>query len=298
MPNPSLPPEILDYIVDLLQGNSKPLKECCLVSKSWILRTRKHLFAEVRLDAEEDLISWKEIFPDPTTSPAHHAETLYVGCLHVVTPADADASGWIAGFSRVVNLKLDAYNAYLENAEAFLVPFHGLSPTIKSLSVYLAVLPPSQLLNLILSFPLLEDLTLIGDDPSTRNIDGPDGLSTIIQPSNPPALTGSLELHLGVRIRPIVHRLLSLPGGVHFQDLTLTACDEEDHLLVVALLEECSYTLESLDICYDLIRTPIWHLRPRRSLTSVPSWVEVSFDRPLEGNKTQGCDLWNRFMGC
>ena len=46
-------PEILDYTVDLLQGNSKALKECRIVSKSWILRTRKHIFAEFRLDAEE-----------------------------------------------------------------------------------------------------------------------------------------------------------------------------------------------------------------------------------------------------
>ncbi|KAF9645264.1 hypothetical protein BDM02DRAFT_3073690, partial [Thelephora ganbajun] len=42
-----LPPEILDYIVDLLHDEPETLKQCCLVSKSWVSRTRKHLFANV-----------------------------------------------------------------------------------------------------------------------------------------------------------------------------------------------------------------------------------------------------------
>jgi len=264
MPNPSLPQEILDSIVDLLYDNSNALKDCCLVSKTWIPRTRKHLFAEIMFDIEQNLISWKKKFPDPSTSPAHYAETLHVCCLHAVTPADADAGGWIGGFSRVVNLKLDAYRADIENAERFLVPFHGISPTIKSLYVYIAALPSSWVLDLILSFPLLEDLALDGDDLLISNIDDPDELPTSIQPSNPPTFTGSLELHLGSRIRPIVHRLLSIPSGICPRNLTLTACDEEDHLLVAALLLECSDTLESLDIRYDLFCMSVWYLHPHQ----------------------------------
>ena len=259
MSNPHLPPEILDSIVNHLHDNSNALKESCLVSKSWVPRTRKHLFAEIRLDTEADLTSWKEMFPDPSTSPAHHTETLHVGCLHVVTVTDAEASGWIRGFSHVVNLKLDALRAYLEDAEIFLVPFHGLSPTVKSLHVYLTVLPPSRIFNLVLSFPLLEDLILVGNDTSIQihNGDGPDGFPTTIQLTNPPALTGSLELQLGGRIGPIVPRLLSLPGGIRFRSLTLTLCREEDHSLVNALLEGCSYTLESLNISHNLNCTSI-----------------------------------------
>ena len=272
MPNPYLPQEILDSIVDLLRDNSNALKECCLVSKTWIPRTRKHLFAEITFNTERDLISWKK-FPDPSTSPAHYTDTLHVGCLYAATPA----GGWIRGFSRVVNLKLDAsnLNPYADDLETFLAPFHGISPTTKSLRVYFAVLPPSRVLNLILSLPFLEDLTLAGD---LSNTDGPDWPSTTIQPSNLPTLTGSLEFHPGVGIRSIAHRLLSLPGGIHPRNPTLTVCNEEDRLLVVALLEECSYTLESLDICYELICTSIWSPHPHQQLT----WIELSFDRPLK----------------
>jgi len=34
-----------------------------------------------------------QAFPDPSTTPTRYANALYVGCLYVVTPADAEASG-------------------------------------------------------------------------------------------------------------------------------------------------------------------------------------------------------------
>jgi len=58
MSNPGLPPEILDYIVDFLHDNQNALKRCCLVSKSWIPRTRKHLFADIRFEDGTSLELW------------------------------------------------------------------------------------------------------------------------------------------------------------------------------------------------------------------------------------------------
>ena len=69
MPDPRLPPELLDHVLDLLRYEKRVLGSCCLVSKSWIPRTRKHLFANVRFEIERDLESWKKVFPDPSTSP-------------------------------------------------------------------------------------------------------------------------------------------------------------------------------------------------------------------------------------
>ena len=48
MSKPYLPPELLDHVVDNLQVTKDALESCCLVSKSWVSRTRKHLFAHVR----------------------------------------------------------------------------------------------------------------------------------------------------------------------------------------------------------------------------------------------------------
>ena len=45
--SPSLPPEILDHIVDHLRDDPDTLKSYCVTSKSWVLCTRRHLFAYI-----------------------------------------------------------------------------------------------------------------------------------------------------------------------------------------------------------------------------------------------------------
>ena len=107
MSNPHLPAELLDHIVDLLYDCETALRNCCLVSKQWIPRSRRHLFADITFDTEKQLKSWKETFPDPSTSPGHYARSLYVNFFKV-TAADAEAGGWIRGFSRVVFLTVFA----------------------------------------------------------------------------------------------------------------------------------------------------------------------------------------------
>jgi len=106
MSNPHLPPEIHDYTVDFLHDKPATLKQCCLVSKSWVPRARRHLFASINFDSVDDLEAWKETFPDPTNSPAYHTRSLFVGCPRLVTVVEAEEGGWIRAFSRVVRLKV------------------------------------------------------------------------------------------------------------------------------------------------------------------------------------------------
>ena len=270
MSNPHLPPELLDHIVDLLHDAKHALMDCCLVSKSWIPRTRKHLFADIRFYLGKDLQSWKKTFPDPSTSPACYAETLRVGCCHIIAAADAEPGGWITSFSRVVNLELTNCKALplrtrpYELVNSF-VPFHRISPIIKSLRVDYISLLSSQTFNLIISFPLLQDLAVvIYAEMVTHEGDGSDEPSTPVQPSSSPAFTGSLELSLMGGMKPIACRLLSLPGGLHFRKLILDWRHKEDPSLTAALVEECSHTLESLDIAHLFYCTFILHLRPHR----------------------------------
>jgi len=157
MGSSSLPPEILDLIVDDLQDEPTTLKTCCVVSKSWIPRTRKHLFAYVELNASEFHVElWMEAFPDPSNSPAHHTRTLSIYGIPLATPAYVNADDWIRSFRNVVHL-------YLEHQDrASLVPFYGLSPTVRSL--HLTYTTP-EIFPLICSFPDLKDLTLAGLRP-------------------------------------------------------------------------------------------------------------------------------------
>ena len=262
MSNPHLLPELFDQVVDYLHDTDSALRNCCLVSKSWIPQARKHLFANVRFETEEDLESWKERFRDPLTSPAHYAKTLLIHCCSAIAAAAIETGSWIRCFSRIVHLKLK----YHDESRASLLPaLHGISPFVKSLHVEFVPLPSSQVFDFVLSFPLLEDLTVVSSSKAvTGNDDCSGGLPTVVQPSAPSMFTGSLNLLSCAGTEPIARRLLNLPAGIHFRYLTLTWVREEDISLTSALVERCSHTLESLDITCEPRGMPVRHLCPSR----------------------------------
>ena len=102
-------------------------------------RTRKHLFVHVAFCNPGNIQSWKSTFPDPSTFPACYTKSLSVRCPHVVTPADAEENGWIRAFSRVVSFEVMITE---EGGFERLVPFHGFSPLIYSLTVAFSPLQP------------------------------------------------------------------------------------------------------------------------------------------------------------
>ena len=88
----------------------------------------------------------------------------------------------------------------------------------------------SPTLGLVRSFPLLEDLALI----FLGNNSEVDGRKI---PSTSPKLTGCLDLGMIDGIHPAVDRLLELPSGLHFSEISVSGCSD---------------TLESLSIYYYL----------------------------------------------
>jgi hypothetical protein len=231
----ALPPEILDLILDHVRYERTTLKACCVVSKPWIQRTRRYLFARVEFHAPRSHIKlWKKTFPDPSNSPAHHTRHLSIYGLSVVTAADADMGGWIRAFHNVVHLYLQPFGS--EGHQVSLVPFHGFSPNLRSLRL---TFTSSEVLDLICSFPLLEDLALapFGSGSDVWNT-----------PSTSPKLTGSLDLRAFGTIRPVARRLVGLPG-LHFTKITIAYLNE-DVESVTDLVSKCSNTLKYLDIRY------------------------------------------------
>ena len=258
MSNPHLPVDILDQVIDHLCDAKPTLRDCCLVSKSWIPRTRRHLFADIKFQTRTDLKSWKETFPDPSTSPAYYAKSLSIGCPRLVTAVDAEPGGWIRGFSRVAHLVVSSQRLLPVpgGLAVSFVPLHGFSP-VKSLHLDAFVIPFQQVFDLALSFPLLEDLTVRTCGAQINAGDDSDGLSTTVQLSSIPAFSGSLRLSMVKGIGPIARRLLSSPGDIGFRELALTWDKEEDIALTAALVERCSLTLESLEITCNPYGTPI-----------------------------------------
>jgi hypothetical protein len=154
-----------------------------------------------------------------------------------------------------------------------LAPFHGFSPILKSLRITVPFLPSSHIFNLIFSFPFLEDLAVSAClfETSPDNGDGPeeDEMPAATQPLTSPMFTGSLELYLKGGMEPFIHRLLSRPGGIHFQNLALTWLHKEDSLATTVLVERCSHTLESIDISGSLHGMSIRHPCPPRYLLTL-----------------------------
>ena len=251
MPRPPLPPELLDHIVDDLSPARDALKNCCLVSKLWIPRARKHLFADVEFRTAANLQSWKNTFKDPSTSPAHYAKSLLVKFPRSVTAADVEDGGWIPTFSRVLHLDLDLGGITTREFNgARRLPLHGFSSALKSLRLHFNALPPSQISDLIDSFPLLMNLSVSNliRLPGNKDRRALVWKSIAAEHSSLPPFTGSLDLCLGGGMGPIVLRLLSLPGGLHFRKLHPQRNHVDDTPSTKKLIESCSSTVESLEI--------------------------------------------------
>ena len=95
---------------------------------------------------------------------------------------------------------------------------------------------PPLTLDHILLFPLLKVLRVNFHTMGIDNGDGSDGSPTVIQPSNPPMLTGSLNLAI-TGLKHFIRQLSSLPTGIHFRNITVTWTDEGDILPTAALVE-------------------------------------------------------------
>ena len=115
MSGPRFPPELFDHTVDFLHDQPKTLKQCCLVSKPWVPRTRKHLFSYIAFHSPDDFDVWKNTFPDPASSPARYTRFLSVCLMENVGGLVLDSSGWIRAFSKVVRLEVPSsmLNLYL-----------------------------------------------------------------------------------------------------------------------------------------------------------------------------------------
>jgi hypothetical protein len=246
MSNPYLPPEILDCIVDLLINEPQTLRNCCLVARSWLPRTRMHLFRKVGFRTSADLDAWKEAFPDPASSPAYYAHRLYISYAGFNIYADGEEGGWIRAFCNVV--RLDVWWPGTENPH---FRFQPRSPVPKSLPIAFVTPSFSQIFKLICSLPLLEDLKMVGSRPCDT-----DDLNNFQPPTSPP-LTGSLSLFLPRGTGHVIRRLLELPNGIHFREFKGRWFQDEGNQLMTTLVETCSDTLERVEFSFDSTYLPL-----------------------------------------
>jgi hypothetical protein len=105
----------------------------------------------------------------------------------------AEVSGWIKDFSRVEFLTMGNETLFTnEPLSLSLVPFYGCLADIKSPHKNFAVVTPPQTFNLVLLFPLLEDMAVVasggasaGNGDGSGRLPGLDG-RVFLSPQIPP----------------------------------------------------------------------------------------------------------------
>lgn len=245
-----LPPELVDSIIDLLRNDRKTLKCCCLASGLFVPRAQKHLFGTVIMNRNVGQ-RWNKTFPDRANPPASaHARFLVVRSVRAVSIKDAEQSGWIRSFTKVVRLEVCDFAYRGPTPNGSLTPLSALS-SVKFLRLSTAFVPPIEILTFICSFPVLEDLDIkrclwVDEDIKWSN--------TIEAPTQQP-LTGTLTIQ-GTQLKIIACLLLALKTGLRFRKIKLKVNDPGELEAMVPLVEACSNTLEFIRIDTTFIGEP------------------------------------------
>lgn len=136
MSSSRLPGEITDDILDSLRNEPRTLEQCFLVSKSWLPRARIHLFNEIHFDSLNRVDTWKMVFPNLANSPGRYTRSLRVGCV------------WTTS----VMVAVQSISTFRSLPQSLLIPVY--------FSIDFCKLSVSQFLEIICSFPHLEDLDI------------------------------------------------------------------------------------------------------------------------------------------
>ena len=206
MPPPRLPAELLDHIVDHLHDN-RPTQE---------LQPRLQILGPTY--AKAPLRQCRVPHRKPGITESNISESFHHSCALHEKIGDLVLQGSCSRRCRGAFLRAVHFDLDFNNPTVSLLPLHGFSPALKSLHVEYGTFPFPRILNLINSFPLLEDLWLMvwGGDP----VGDVDTQPAVVQKVQPP-LTGSLKLGAQEGMNRIVSQLFPPQNGLQFRRLDL-----------------------------------------------------------------------------
>ena len=207
-------------------------------TKPWVYPIQKY---SVELKCPEDISAWKRLFPDPANSPFTY--TSHLRLLHAKLVTAEDASWIRRWFTNVVRLEIsiDPESGDKPMRDPF-SRFHNLSPTVRCLSICWSALSTEQVFELVCSFPLLEDLRIIGWGGMYDKVwDAPRHYRL-------PGLSGTLEL--GSMVPDFMFQLLEHPSRLSFRKIVWREGWRNEYLGVNELVRRCSDTLEYVHIEY------------------------------------------------
>lgn len=158
----SIPPEIVDHIIDFID-NTRTLRACSLVARSWVSRSRVHLFRDVVLFSHRH---WQKDMPVGDTSPAVYTRIL------TMAQGTTSKGRWIKtdnlypflshlrDFRNVENLILDGWLPSEFTPGGLKKYFGHFGERVRSLELGGETISPDSFLILLELLPNLEDLSV------------------------------------------------------------------------------------------------------------------------------------------
>ena len=230
---PRIPQEIIDEILNRLAADSDrwSLRECALVSKSWLPSCRRHLFRAIHFN-RADVDRWLKTFPVPEESPAHHFRDLSVEV-------------------KLGELFLEEFSEHIPwftSVESFNLMWRGGAPrsslrlprSVTSLTLKLGAVALLRIRDVMVQLPDLDSLSLSGSlGPMDRRL--LPGIGTVLRGR----FGGKLQLLKGLAHEDVMNMLLEVPTGLHFTEIRIRDA-RECPLSVVRLVEACGKPLVRL----------------------------------------------------
>ena len=231
---PRIPQEIIDEILDHLATDSATpsLRSCSLVSKSWILPCRRHLFHTVSFSGW-NVDGWLKAFPVVDEGPFHHVRELRarIGGLNRVPESFFEVTPWFTSVKKVSLLGSWGLSRQVPS-------LWGLPPSVTSLTIETDVLTLVEVRDLLARLPNLDNLSLSGHLAAGG---APLGIGTVLRGK----FGGRLRILKGPAHKDITNMLLEIPTGLRFTEVEIR-CKRKFLPSTLSLVEACSETLVKL----------------------------------------------------
>ena len=227
----------------MLIGDTRSLLSCSLVSIGWVHRSRRHLFAEIKLHSLSDLQLW---FGSGLGASSNHVRGLDL--------AQNDDFKWIipdspdgvfndfTSFHNVQSLTFTSLDLTLFDEHALTHSFGHFSERLTSLSVKGMTVHPDALLYFVCMFPKLDNLKL---EYLTM------GKATIPYrtPTVTPRFRGKLALS-GIKSNgtPLIAPFVDPPLPMAFEDVCVVDCRFETPQPLKELFVNCQATMKKIKV--------------------------------------------------
>jgi len=159
----SLPPELIDRILNYLSDDPQSLSATSLVSKGWASWGQAYLFEYIHLTSE-NLQGWLENVSSDVDGPASHTRTLRLRESRLLPWINLQNSVFplsnLVSFTNVRSLVLAGWDTTLFNGESLEPYFGHFGKSLRALSLEYCTLDPATLFNFFSLLPNVQDLDI------------------------------------------------------------------------------------------------------------------------------------------